>query len=325
MQNVDTMLVGTVFLGVALVLFQIVSENINKSKKVTLSDYKRLLVFASLAVVIGWLFVAFLAHHFNWQSDLLRISGPVVEGPADIPTDPNGGNDEDDIDNGGTEGLPPTPPQNKPPVINRKVVNKEDLSNYPTDQYLVEEEIQYRYRTSARSETESYSSTMNGWVLVSTKTENYVGEWQKEVVSGNYNIGYYYDCWGWNYNGDITYYVGRTKEHVMEYVLQRFNYTRTQVEKNVNYFWIIHTKDYGETVKMTVSVNQEGAGKTTINNTMMYFTGKRYQPTTRIIYVYEQWSDWSGWSNWSRNAAPKSSKNENIQVEKKTIYYVSSR
>lgn len=194
---------------------------------------------------------------------------------------------------------PPEPPAPEAEVIG--FVSEEEFeqryagnSNYEATPY-------YRYATRQKEYTESTSSNLDGWTLYNQVTVPGSSAWSKtKPASGAYETGYQYYCWGWEHNGDWTFYYDNDYNNAVSWIKK--NYTVWNYNQ-FRYFWQVYSTNKGNSVKVSQTVNyRDNNGKTgtkAISDTKLWYDSVVYRQKASTKYQFWRWGSWSGWSSWS--------------------------
>lgn len=211
----------------------------------------------------------------------------------------------------------PEPPVTGPEVIG--FVSEEEFeqryagnSNYEATPY-------YRYATRQKEYTESTSSNLDGWTLYNQVTVPGSSAWSKtKPASGAYETGYQYYCWGWEHNGDWTFYYDNDYNNAVAWIKK--NYTVWNYNQ-FRYFWQVYSSKKGSSVKVSQTVNyRDNNGKTgtkAISDTKLWYEGVVYRQKASTKYQFWRWGGWSSWSSWSTE---KQATNDTVKEELQ--YYI---
>lgn len=179
----------------------------------------------------------------------------------------------------------------------------------------------YRYATRQKEYTESTASSMAGWTQYNQVTTPASSTWSKTKPSGAYETGYQYYCWGWEHNGDWTFYYDDNYNEAVAWIKKNYsvwNYNQFR------YFWQVYSTNKGSSVKITQNVNyRDNNGKTGtkyITDTKLWYEGQVYRAKASTKYQYWRWGSWSSWSGWSTQ---KQSTGDTVKEERQ--YYVVKR
>lgn len=211
----------------------------------------------------------------------------------------------------------PDPPATESEVIG--FVSEEEFEQIYAGNSHYEATPYYRYATRQKEYTESTASSMAGWTLYNQVTTPGSSTWSKtKPSSGAYETGYQYYCWGWEHNGDWTFYYDNDYNNAVAWIKK--NYTVWNYNQ-FRYFWQVYSTNKGSSVKVSQTVNyRDNAGKTgtkAISDTKLWYDGVVYRQKATTKYQYWRWSSWSSWSSWSTT---KQATGDTVKEERQ--YYV---
>ena len=201
-------------------------------------------------------------------------------------------------------------------------VSESDYYAYYADSDDYDATPYYRYATRQKEYTKSTANNLDGWTLYNTVAKPADSNWSTvKPTSGSYETGYLYSCYGWEHNGDWTFYHDNDYNNAVAWIKK--NYTVWNYNQ-FRYFWKIYPSNKGSYVKVSQTVNyRDNAGRTgtkAISGTKLWYEGVRYRQLEGTTYQYWRWGDWSSWSNWSEQQRAT-----NESVKEQICYYVTER